>query len=339
MTVVVGDGEAETGPLADLLALQQIPQSGARRRRAADSASEWLQDCKSHHSRPASLGEELVCAADRIRPQTLFCRRRRPTCDAPANGSTMEQCITEIRSIQQHARSTGDTARPRWPMIVLALSQRLDRAQRGRRPQGRGVLARAPGSGVSIRLPISGDLQIVEDWMRSYKPEELFDAKGTLVPDLQELAPSGTRRISANPHANGGLLRKDTGAAGLPRLCRQREGSGCHLRSPHRRARPLFARGDAPQHDQLPRLWSRRNRLQPAQAIYEPASKKTWLAEIQAGRRDGGELDLDGRVMEMLSEHTLEGWFEGYVLTGRHGFFSSLRGLCPHHRFHVQPAR
>ena len=122
--------------------------------------------------------------------------------------STLEQCILEIRSLQQHARSTGDTTRPRWPMIVL----RSPKGWTGpKEVDGHKVEDFWRAHQVPVLDPATNkrSLKIVEDWMRSYKPEELFDANGTLIPELQELAPSGERRISANPHANGGLLRKE----------------------------------------------------------------------------------------------------------------------------------
>jgi xylulose-5-phosphate/fructose-6-phosphate phosphoketolase len=165
-------------------------------------------------------------------------------------------------------------------------------------------------------------LKIVEDWLRSYKPEELFDADGKLRAELQDLAPLGSRRISANLHANGGLLRKELelpdfrayavdvkapGAAyALPT-----DVLGHYLAEVMRRNMSSF-RVFGPDETASNKL----------QAIYA-ASKKTWLAEFIPDDADGGELDVFGRVMEMLSEHTLEGWFEGYVLTGRHGLFSS----------------
>jgi xylulose-5-phosphate/fructose-6-phosphate phosphoketolase len=165
-------------------------------------------------------------------------------------------------------------------------------------------------------------LKIVEDWMRSYKPEELFDAKGTLVPQLQELAPSGTRRISANPHANGGLLRKELELPDFRDYAVKVKTPGgsyaeptdvlAHFLAEVMRRNMNSFRVFGPDETASNRLT----------AIYA-ASKKTWLAEYKPEDADGGELDVSGRVMEMLSEHTLEGWFEGYVLTGRHGFFST----------------
>ena len=159
--------------------------------------------------------------------------------------------------------------------------------------------------------------------MRSYKPEELFDANGTLIPELQELAPFGPRRISANPHANGGLLRRELELPDFRTYRRQREDPGRDLHAPPTEVLGHFLAEVMRRNMNSFRVFgpdeTASNKLT---AIYA-ASKKTWVAEYKPEDADGGELDVAGRVMEMLSEHTLEGWFEGYVLTGRHGLFSS----------------
>ena len=170
-------------------------------------------------------------------------------------------------------------------------------------------------------------LQIVERWMRSYRPEELFDERGTLRPELRELPPTGDRRMSANPHANGGKLRK---ALDLPdfrdyavpienpgtKLVSPTETLGKFLRDVMRRNMNSF-RMFSPDENASNRL----------QDIYE-ASLKTWMAEIKPEDADGTDIAPDGRVMEMLSEHTLEGWLEGYLLTGRHGLFNTYEAFA-----------
>jgi xylulose-5-phosphate/fructose-6-phosphate phosphoketolase len=235
--------------------------------------------------------------------------------------STLEQCTLEIRSIQQHARATGDATRPRWPMIVL-------RSPKGWTGPKEVDGHKVEGSWRAHQVPVADpatnkkSLKIVEDWMRSYKPEELFDANGTLVPELQELAPSGSRRISANPHANGGLLRKELELPEFRAYAVNLKTPGTLYLSPTDVLAHFLA-------DVMRRNMNTFRVFGPDEtasnkltAIYA-ASKKTWLAEYKPEDADGGELDVAGRVMEMLSEHTLEGWFEGYVLTGRHGLFSS----------------
>jgi xylulose-5-phosphate/fructose-6-phosphate phosphoketolase len=181
------------------------------------------------------------------------------------------------------------------------------------------------------------NLKLLEDWMRSYKPEELFDASGKLVPELKALAPKGSRRMSANPHANGGLLRKELKLPDFRKYAVEVPTRGT---VEYENTKPLgeYLRDVMKNNMTQFRVFgpdeTASNRLQ---AIYE-VSKKTWMAEMLPEDADGGELSRDGRVMEMLSEHTLLGWLEGYLLTGRHGF-SHLRSVCPRYRFHVQPAR
>ena len=158
--------------------------------------------------------------------------------------------------------------------------------------------------------------------MKSYKPEELFDGKGRLIEELREMAPKGIRRISGNPHANGGLLRKPLEMPDFREYAVKVEEPGQtqvsstyvlggFLRDVMRKNMTSF-RVFGPDETASNRL----------QVIYE-ASEKTWMAKILPEDADGTEIAPDGRVMEMLSEHTLEGWLEGYLLTGRHGFFSS----------------
>jgi xylulose-5-phosphate/fructose-6-phosphate phosphoketolase len=170
-------------------------------------------------------------------------------------------------------------------------------------------------------------LKLVEQWMRSYKPEELFDDDGRLLAELRDLAPEGARRISANPHANGGLLRKPLKmpdfrdyAFRVEHPARESTSNtyimGQFLRDVMRNNMTSF-RVFGPDETASNRL----------QAIYE-VSKKIWLDEIKPEDIDGTELAHDGRVMEMLSEHTLEGWMEGYLLTGRHALFSTYEAFA-----------
>ena len=132
---------------------------------------------------------------------------RRRQCDQKM-ASTLERCVLEIRSIQRHARLTGNATRPRWPMIVL----RSPKGWTGPKVvDGHKVEGSWRAHQVPITDPTTNEkhLKLVENWLRSYKPEQLFDAEGRLIAELQDLAPSGSSRISANPHANGGLLRKE----------------------------------------------------------------------------------------------------------------------------------
>jgi len=320
VSVVVGDGEAETGPLAtawhsnkflnpirDGAVLPILHLNGykiANPTLLARISPEELEDLfKGYGWTP-----HVVAGDD---PDTMHQQM----------ATTVERCVQQIRSIQQVARQTAKPERPRWPMIVL-------RTPKGWTGPGQVDGHQVAGTWRAHQVPVLDvqsnpeHLRIVEEWMRSYRPAELFDAHGTLVPELKALPPTGARRMSANPHANGGKLRK---ALSLPDFreyavsvdhpggqeISPTETLGKYLRDVMRRNMTSF------------RLFSpdenASNRLQDVYA----ASKKTWLAELRPEDADGGDLAPDGRVMEMLSEHTLEGWLEGYLLTGRHGLFST----------------
>jgi xylulose-5-phosphate/fructose-6-phosphate phosphoketolase len=234
---------------------------------------------------------------------------------------TLEHCVLEIRRAQEEARSSGRPTRPRWPMIVL------------RSPKGWTGPKEVDGHKVEgfwrahqVPLPNVREnprhLDLLENWMRSYRPEELFDEKGRLVAELKALAPVGARRMSANPHANGGQLRRALRmpdfrdyAVEVPKpgqiAVENTRPLGEMLRD-ILRANPDNFRVFGPDETASNRLG----------AVFE-ATPKTWLADLLPEDADGGQLGPDGRVMELLSEHTLEGWLEGYLLTGRHGFLSS----------------
>jgi xylulose-5-phosphate/fructose-6-phosphate phosphoketolase len=234
---------------------------------------------------------------------------------------TVEECILEIRRIQQEARSNGRATRARWPMIVL----RSPKGWTGpKEVDGRKI----EGSWRSHQVPFAGarenpaHLKVLEDWLRSYRPDDLFDESGQLVPEQKALSPVGSRRMSANPHANGGLLRKALRMPDFRDYAIQVEKPG---KTTAENTRPLgqFLRDIVRKNSKNFRVFgpdeNTSNRLD---AIYE-VSKKLWLADYLPEDADGGELSPDGRVLEMLSEHTLEGWLEGYLLTGRHAFFST----------------
>jgi xylulose-5-phosphate/fructose-6-phosphate phosphoketolase len=321
VTVVVGDGEAETGPLAtswhsnkflnpirDGAVLPILHLNGYK------IANPTLLARISH--------EELESLFIGYGWKPYFVEGDDPAVMHQTMAAVTEQCINEIRAIQQHARSIGGKPeRPRWPMIVL----RTPKGWTGPKEIDGHKLE---GSWRAHQMPIldpktsPAHLKEVEDWMRSYRPEELFDEGGALIAELQALPPQSTRRISANPHANGGSLRKPLVLPDFRDYALKVEKPGRnevsstdtlahYLRDVMRKNMTNF-RVFGPDETASNKL----------QAIYE-ASGKTWMADMKPEDADGGDLSTDGRVMEMLSEHTLEGWFEGYVLTGRHGFFSS----------------
>jgi xylulose-5-phosphate/fructose-6-phosphate phosphoketolase len=240
--------------------------------------------------------------------------------------ATLDEAIAEIRTLQRQARESGEVFRPRWPMIVLRTPKGWTGPKeiRGHKVEGFWRSHQVPFSDVRDN-PAS--LKLLEDWMRSYRPEELFDAEGRLVPELKALAPTGTRRMSANLHANGGLLRRELRLPDFRDYAVEVPARGT-LR--HENTRPLgeFLRDVMRNNLTRFRVFgpdeTASNRLQ---ALYE-VSKKTWMADMLPEDADGGELARDGRVMEMLSEHTLIGWLEGYLLTGRHGFFHTYEAFA-----------
>jgi len=320
VAVVVGDGEAETGPLATSWHSNKFLNP------ARDGAVLPILNLNGYKiNNPTLLSrishEELENLFKGYGWTPYFVEGSDPEVMHQRMAAVMEHCVNEIRKIQQEARAGGVPERPRWPMIVL------------RSPKGWTGPKEVDGHKVegfwrAHQVPLSGmkenpaHLKQLEDWLRSYKPEELFDNNGRLIQELKELAPKGARRMSANPHANGGLIRK---ALRLPDF---RE-YGVKVEKPGQteveNTKPLgvFLRDIVKLNPTNFRVFGPdENTSNKLDAIYQ-VSKKMWLADYLPEDADGGELSPDGRVMEMLSEHTLEGWLEAYLLTGRHGFFSS----------------
>jgi len=315
---VVGDGEAETGPLA----------------------TGWHSNKFLNPVTDGAVLPILHLNGYKIANPTVLARIPRPELDSLLRGygwapryvegddpaamhrlmaSTLDEVTAEIRRIQSEARSGRATARPAWPMIVL------------RTPKGWTGPKEIDGKPVedtwrAHQVPIDemaakpAHVAALERWMRSYRPEELFDRAGRLRPEIAALAPKGERRMSANPHANGGLLLRDlkmpdfeTYAVAVPRPGTFRAEAtrtlGGFLRDVMKlnlesRNFRLFGPDETAS-----------NRLE---AVYE-VTGKTWM---EALRPTDEHLSPDGRVMEVLSEHQCQGWLEGYLLTGRHGFFS-----------------
>ena len=238
-----------------------------------------------------------------------------------AMAATLEQAVSEIRQVRRDARSAGTAARPRWPMVVMRTPKgwTAPREVGGHRLEGFWRAHQVPLPDVKKN---PAQLQLLENWMRAQKPEELFDGGGKLLPEFKELAPAGARRMSANPHANGGILKH---ALRLPDFRSYAASVAQPAASEAENTRPLgvFLRDVMKMNMDNFRVFgpdeTTSNKLD---AVYE-ASRKFWIAEYFPEDSDGTELAPDGRVMEMLSEHTMEGMLEGYTLTGRHGFFST----------------
>jgi xylulose-5-phosphate/fructose-6-phosphate phosphoketolase len=320
VAVVVGDGESETGPLATSWHSNKFLSPF---RDGAVLPILHLNGYKINN--PTLLArishEELEQLFRGYGWTPYFVEGEDPEIMHQKMASTLEECVLEINRIQQEARSTGRVSRARWPMIVL------------RSPKGWTGPKEVDGHKVegfwrSHQVPLAAvrenpsHLKVLEDWMRSYRPEELFDVNGRLVPELKTLAPTGTRRMSANPHANGGLLRKSLRLPDFREYAIKVE-KPAQIAAENTRPLGQFLRDVMRRNPTNFRVFgpdeNTSNRLD---AIYQ-VSKKLWLADYLPEDADGGELAVDGRVLEMLSEHTLEGWHEGYLLTGRHGFFST----------------
>jgi xylulose-5-phosphate/fructose-6-phosphate phosphoketolase len=320
VAVMVGDGEAETGPLATSW------HSAKFLNPARDGAVLPVLHLNGYKiNNPTILSriphEELEKLLQGYGWTPYFVEGSDPEVMHQTMAATLEQCMRDIRAIQQQARgSAGTISRARWPMVVL------------RSPKGWTGPKEVDGHKVegywrAHQIPLEDmknpeHFAQLENWLRSYKPEELFDHNGKLLPELQALAPTGALRMSANLNANGGELRKALDMPDSRDYAIEVAKPGTALAE---NTRPLgkFLRDILRRNTNNFRVFgpdeTTSNKLD---NVYE-ASKKTWLENMLPEDADGGQLAPDGRVMEMLSEHTLEGWLEGYLLTGRHGFFST----------------
>ncbi len=317
---VVGDGEAETGPLATAWHSNKFLNP------ATDGAVLPILHLNGYKiANPTVLArierDELASLLRGYGYEPRFVEGSEPMAMHQLMAQTLDAVADEIARIEAGARAgRGEPSRPRWPMIVLA----TPKGWTGPREVD-GV--RTEGSWRSHQVPLThfaekpAHIALLERWMKSYRPEELFDADGALRPELATLGPSGARRMGANPHANGGLLLKElelpdfrdyavevaepgTTFAEATRV------AGTFLAEVMRRnARPRNFRVVGPDETASNRLG----------ALFE-VTERAWMAQRLA---DDDHLAPDGRVMEILSEHTCQGWLEGYLLTGRHGLFSS----------------
>jgi xylulose-5-phosphate/fructose-6-phosphate phosphoketolase len=317
---VVGDGEAETGPLATSWHSNKFLNA------ATDGAVLPILHLNGYKiANPTVLAripvDELVSLFEGYGYRPLFVtggfdgEPAEPVHQRLA--AALDEALDEIAAIQRGARDGEDVGRPRWPMIVL----RTPKGWTGPRELD-GVPVE--NSWHSHQVPMTdvrenpAHLQVLEDWLRSYRPSELFDERGTLAADLAALAPRGERRMSANPHANGGLLLRDLVLPDFRAYAVEVDEPG---RSTSEATRVLgeFLRDVMRRNQENFRIMgpdeTASNRLG---AVFE-ATDRTWGAEILP--TDEG-LAPDGRVMEVLSEHLCQGWLEGYLLTGRHGLFN-----------------
>ena len=317
---VVGDGEAETGPLA----------------------TAWHSNKFLNAKMDGAVLPILHLNGYKIANPTLFARIPKDELQkffegcgwkpyfVETDGSdnmkahkdmadAMDKCVRDIRAAQKKAREQGETKRPRWPMIIL------------RSPKGWTGIKEADGKiiegtfrahQVPVDMSKPEHLQKVEDWLRSYRFEELFDENGAPCQMLKDMAPKGDRRMGANPHANGGKLLRDLRLPDFRKYAvdipvpggveaQDMTELGGYVRD------VLKLNADAKNFRIFGPDETKSNRLNRA---FE-ASKRNWNAEMVEGDED---LELEGRIMDgMLSEHMCQGWLEGYLLTGRHGFFNS----------------
>jgi xylulose-5-phosphate/fructose-6-phosphate phosphoketolase len=317
---VVGDGEAETGPLATSWHSNKFLNA------ATDGAVLPILHLNGYKiANPTLLAripeDELISLFEGYGHRPIVVtggfdgEPAEPVHERFA--AALDEALDEIEQIQQGAREGEDGGRPRWPMIVL----RTPKGWTGPRELD-GV--QVEDSWRSHQVPMADvrddpdHLRVLEKWLKSYRPQELFDADGVPVPDLAALAPTGERRMSANPHANGGLLLRDLV---LPDFRDYAVEVDKPARSTSEATRVLgaFLRDVMARNPQNFRVMgpdeTASNRLS---ALFE-ATGRTWAAEIRPTDED---LSPGGRVMEVLSEHLCQGWLEGYVLTGRHGLFN-----------------
>ncbi|MGN8875800.1 phosphoketolase family protein [Pseudoflavonifractor sp. HCP28S3_F10] len=317
---VVGDGEAETGPLAtawhsnkflnpitDGAVLPILHLNGFKisnptifSRITSEEVEDFFKGCGwtprfVEGDEPIRMHQQMAAALD--------------------------WAVREIERIQQSARATGDTSRPRWPMIVF-------RSPKGWTGPKEVDGLRMEASFRSHQVPVSvGEdhpehLKVLENWLKSYRPEELFDRNGALIPELQALAPKGDRRMGSNPHANGGLLLRDLRIPDFREYAVEvpapGEVMGQDMNELGKFVRDILKLNQEARNF---RVFGPDETMSNGLGAVFQESSRCWNAE----RTDRDEfLAPDGRVMDsMLSEHMCQGWLEGYLLTGRHGFFNS----------------
>jgi xylulose-5-phosphate/fructose-6-phosphate phosphoketolase len=313
---IVGDGEAETGPLATSWHSNKFLNPGR------DGVVLPILHLNGYKiANPTVLAripeDELTALLEGYGHRPYFVAGDDPAGVHLQLAATLDRVAEEVLSIQRAARRDGAPERPRWPMIVL-------RTPKGWTCPGEVDGRPVEGTFRAHQVPLEKvttnpeHLRELERWMRSYRPEELFDESGALMQELAELPPQGDRRMSANPHANGGLLLTDLR---MPDFCDYavdvpRPASGSHeathvlgafLRDVMRR-NPSTFRLFGPDETASNRLGD----------VFE-VTDRTWMAELEP---QDDHLSPDGRVMEVLSEHLCQGWLEGYLLTGRHGLFN-----------------
>ncbi len=315
---VIGDGEAETGPLATAWHSNKFLNP------VHDGAVLPILHLNGYKiANPTVLArideEELRQLLTGYGYKPYIVEGSEPIAMHQLMAETLDTVVAEIKAIQQEARRKGKATRPRWPMIVL-------RSPKGWTGPDKVDGEQVEGTWRSHQVPLAqlaekpAHVKMLEKWMKSYRPQELFDAEGHPVPEVIEMTPKGDRRMGANPHANGGVLLRQLRMPDFREYAVEVPQPG-GVRAEATRVLGQFLR------DVMKSNADRRNfrvfgpdetasnRLS---ALFE-VTNRAWMAQTKPG---DDHLAPDGRVMEILSEHTCQGWLEGYLLTGRHGFFS-----------------
>jgi xylulose-5-phosphate/fructose-6-phosphate phosphoketolase len=315
---VIGDGEAETGPLATAWHSNKFLNA------AADGAVLPILHLNGYKiANPTLLArisrEELDQLLRGYGWTPYYVMGHEPPVMHETMAATLDRVIEEIRRIQTDARSGGITERPRWPMIVFGSPKGWT---------GPKMVGGLPNEGsfrahqVPITDPVKNPdhLALLETWLRSYRPQELFDAQGRLIPVLKALAPAGDRRMGANPHANGGRLLKDLHMPDFTDYAVEVAVPGITGVGDTRILAPFLrdvAKLNADQHNF--RIFGPDETISNGLEAVFQCTDRQWEAAVEDNDQ---YLARAGRVMEMLSEHQCEGWLEGYLLTGRHGLFN-----------------
>jgi xylulose-5-phosphate/fructose-6-phosphate phosphoketolase len=315
---VIGDGEAETGPLATSWHSNKFLNA------AGDGAVLPILHLNGYKiANPTVLAriprEELDALLRGYGWTPHYVEGHEPAAMHEAMASTLDAVIEEIRRIQSRARTEGDTQRPRWPMIVFGSPKGWTGPQ---------FIDGVPNEGTfrAHQVPLTDPaknpqhLRQLEEWLRSYRPDELFDGEGRLMAELAALAPTGERRMGANPHANGGKLLRDLRMPDFTEYAVEVVRPGTSGPGDTRVLAPFLrdvAQLNAPQHNF--RIFGPDETISNGLEAVFQATSRQWEGMTAVNDQ---YLARAGRVMEMLSEHQCQGWLEGYLLTGRHGLFN-----------------
>jgi xylulose-5-phosphate/fructose-6-phosphate phosphoketolase len=316
---IIGDGEAESGPLA-----------------ASWHSNKFLNPARDgavlpilHLNGYKIANPTLFARIDRKELETLlvgygykphFVEGEDPATMHQQMASTLDEAVGEIQAIQREARENGVTRRPDWPMIVLVTPKGWTGPKEvdGKKTEGSWRSHQVPMAEMASN---PGHVALLEQWLRSYGPEELFDEKGEFLAELRELAPRGERRMSANPHANGGLLLKDLRLPDFRDYAIEVQSPGAVVGEATR------VLGDFLRDTMKMNLENANFRVFAPDELASnrlgavlDVTDRCWVADTIP---EDDHLAIDGRVMEILSEHTCQGWLEGYLMTGRHGFFTT----------------